>query len=85
VTTAAGLLLPLSRLGFVVAAVTGLLMFAPGRVSSPTVAAPRWKLGLIVLAGLNILLFHKGTYRACSTGTMTESRPSPPVQHRSCP
>lgn len=66
VTTAAGLLLPLSRLGFVVAAVTGLLMFAPGASLIADRGSAPWKLGLIVLAGLNILLFHKGTYRSVS-------------------
>ena len=63
VTTAAKHLLPLSHLGFMITAATGVAMF----LSSATLTADRgsapWKLGLIVLAGLNIMIFHRGTFR----------------------
>src|SRR5690349_14570905 len=77
VTTAASVLLPLSRLGFAVAAVTGVLMFAPGANLIADRGSAPWKLGLIVLAGLNILLFHKGVYRTVSD--WDDDRVSPPA------
>ncbi|MER6424733.1 DUF6644 family protein [Streptomyces sp. NPDC001137] len=75
VTIAAHHLLRLSRLGFVIAAVTGVAMFVPGagriadRVSAP------WKLGLILLAGLNILVFHRRTYRSVADWDMDQPTP----------
>jgi hypothetical protein len=60
-------LLRLSHVGFAIVASTGLLMFtgiAFGAASSP--AAP-WKFGLIVVAGVNILVFHFGIYRTVAT------------------
>jgi hypothetical protein len=63
VTTAADYLLPLSRLGFAIAAVTGVLMFVPGANLITDRGSAPWKLGLILIAGLNILIFHRGTYR----------------------
>ncbi|UZX05429.1 hypothetical protein F8G81_10825 [Arthrobacter sp. CDRTa11] len=63
VTTAANYLLPLSRLGFVIAAATGVLMFLPAASLMADRGSAPWKLGLIMVAGLNILIFHRGTYR----------------------
>lgn len=75
VTTAAKHLLPLSQLGFMITAATGLAMF----LSSATLIADRgsapWKLGLIVLAGLNILVFHRGTYRRVAHWDVGRSTP----------
>jgi hypothetical protein len=75
ITTAASHLLPLSHLGFIIAAFTGLVMF----LSSPALIADRgsalWKLGLIVLAGLNILIFHRRTYRGVADWDMGRSTP----------
>ncbi|WP_269936715.1 hypothetical protein [Arthrobacter sp. HY1533] len=63
VTTAARHLLPLSHVGLVVALATGVaLMSAQPIVVAGSSAAP-WKLGLLLLAGLNILVFHRGVYR----------------------
>lgn len=75
VTTAANYLLPLARLGFVIAVVTGILMFLPaanlmaGRGSAP------WKLGLLLIAGLNILIFHQRTYRNVADWNLSEPSP----------
>ncbi|WP_406020644.1 hypothetical protein OH802_17920 [Nocardioides sp. NBC_00850] len=63
VTTAAKHLLPLSHLGFMIAAVTGVAMFLPGANLLADRGSAPWKLGLILLAGLNILIFHRHTYR----------------------
>ncbi|MFJ8021492.1 hypothetical protein [Streptomyces sp. NPDC096311] len=62
-TTAARHLLPLSRLGFAVAALSGAAMFVSGATSVGNSGAAPWKLGLIVVAGISIAVFHKGVYR----------------------
>lgn len=63
VTTAAEHLLPISRLGFAVAATTGVVMFLPGADLMPDRGSAPWKLGLLLVAGLNVLVFHRLTYR----------------------
>jgi hypothetical protein len=64
VTTATRLLLPISHIGFLIVAITGSAMFTGlVYVISKSAAAP-WKLGLIAVAALNIVVFHKGTYRS---------------------
>ena len=56
-------LLPISRLGFVIVAITGVIMFtAIASIISNSSATP-WKFGLIVLALVNVIVFHKGIYR----------------------
>lgn len=75
VTTAAQYLLPLSRLGFAIAAVTGVLMFLPGATLLADRASAPWKLGLILLAGLNILVFHRSTYRRVQEWDTDEPTP----------
>jgi hypothetical protein len=63
VTTAARVLLPISHLGFAVAICTGVaLLSAQATVVAETGAAP-WKLGLLIVAFLNVLIFHCGVYR----------------------
>lgn len=64
VTTAASHLLRLSHLGFVIAAATGVAMFLPGANLIADRGAAPWKLGLLLIAGLNILIFHRRTYRS---------------------
>jgi len=63
VTVVARSLLPLSRAGFFIVLVTGLTMFAAVAFTVGSSGAARWKLVLIILAGLNILLFHGGVFR----------------------
>lgn len=64
VTTAARNLLPLSRIGFTIAVITGIaLLSAQATVVAGTAAAP-WKFGLLILACLNVLVFHYGIYRS---------------------
>lgn len=63
-TIAASHLLRLSRLGLVIAAATGVAMFLPGANLIADRGSAPWKLGLILLAGLNILIFHRRTYRS---------------------
>lgn len=63
VTTAARYLLPVSHVGLAIVATTGIaLLSAQATVVAAAWAAP-WKLGLIVVAGINVLVFHKGIYR----------------------
>ncbi|WP_405928061.1 hypothetical protein OG554_05020 [Streptomyces griseus] len=63
VTTAANHLLRLSHVGFVITAVTGVALFLPGANLIADRGSAPWKLGLILLAGINILIFHRRTYR----------------------
>jgi hypothetical protein len=61
--TAARYLLPVSHVGFAIALTTGVaLLSAQATVVAGAGAAP-WKLGLLILAGLNVLIFHFGTHR----------------------
>jgi hypothetical protein len=63
VTIAARYLLPISHIGLAIALTTGFaLLSAQATVVAGTGAAP-WKLGLLILAGLNIPVFHYGVYR----------------------
>ncbi|MET9440644.1 hypothetical protein [Streptomyces sp. NPDC006610] len=75
VTTAADHFLRLSHLGFMIAAATGVIMFLPGASLIADRGSAPWKLGLILLAGLNILIFHRWTYR--SVADWDEDRPTP--------
>jgi hypothetical protein len=77
VTTLGGYLLPLSRLGFVIAAVTGVLMFLPGASVVAERGSAPWKLGLLLIAGLNVLIFHGRTYRSVADWDLGERTPSP--------
>jgi hypothetical protein len=66
VTTAARNLLPVSHIGFATAVITGLaLLSAQATVVARTGAAP-WKLGLLILACVNVVVFHFGIYRRVS-------------------
>ena len=63
VTTAARSLLPVSHIGLAVAVITGIvLLSAQATVVASTAAAP-WKFGLLILACVNVLVFHYGVYR----------------------
>ncbi|MGR3200366.1 MAG: DUF6644 family protein [Paracoccus sp. (in: a-proteobacteria)] len=56
--------LPLCFIGFAAAAISGGLMFTGiARAVGLSAAAP-WKLGLILISGVNILIFHFGIYRS---------------------
>jgi hypothetical protein len=63
VTTAARHLLPLSHIGFTVAAVTGMALFAASALTVGFSVAAPWKLGLIFISGVNLAVFHHGVYR----------------------
>jgi len=63
VTTAARCLLPVSHIGLAIVAITGFaLISAQATVIASASSAP-WKLWLIIVAGINVLVFHKGIYR----------------------
>ncbi|WP_104139015.1 hypothetical protein [Arthrobacter sp. ZGTC131] len=77
VTAAANYLLPMSRLGFIVAVVTGVVMFVPGASLIADRGSAPWKLGLLLIAGLNILIFHRGTYRSVADWALDRATPMP--------
>ncbi|WBU60574.1 DUF6644 family protein [Paracoccus albus] len=79
VTTVTRNLLPLSHVGFAAVLMSGVLMFfGIARAVGFSAAAP-WKLGLIALAGVNILVFHFGIYRSVS---IWDQQPTPPIAAR---
>jgi len=63
VTTAARYLLPISHIGLAVALVTGIALLSAQPIVVAGSAAAPWKFGLLLLAGLNVLAFHRGAYR----------------------
>lgn len=63
VTKAARSLLPVSHVGLAVAVVTGIALFSAQAVGVAGSGAALWKLGLLLLAGLNVVVFHRGVYR----------------------
>lgn len=64
VNTAARYLLPVSHTGLAIAATTGVaLLSAQATVIASAGAAP-WKFGLLILAGLNVAVFHGGIYHS---------------------
>jgi hypothetical protein len=64
VTSAARHLLPLSRVGFLITVLSGAVMFVSGAMAVGNSGAAPWKLGLLLLAGVNIAVFHLGVYRS---------------------
>ncbi|MGA4419583.1 hypothetical protein ACI2UY_05325 [Ralstonia nicotianae] len=69
VTTAARHLLPISHVGFAIAIITGIaLLSSQATVVARTGAAP-WKFGLLLLACLNVLVFHGRIYRRVNEWT----------------
>jgi hypothetical protein len=63
VTLVTRYLLPICHTGFTVVALTGAAMFAAVALTVGSSDAAPWKFGLIAVAGLNILVFHRGVYR----------------------
>lgn len=63
VTKAARYLLPVSHIGLVVSFATGVALFSAQPVVVAGAASAPWKLGLLLAAGLNVLVFHRGVYR----------------------
>jgi hypothetical protein len=75
VGAAARTLLPVSHVGLAIAFVTGIaLLSAQATVVARTSAAP-WKLGLLILAGLNVLVFHTSTTRRLAEWTSSAITP----------
>ena len=63
---------------FIVAAVSGALMFAPAAVRYAGNSAFQWKMLALVLAGLNMLAFHAGPWRSIARWDGAE----PPLRAR---
>jgi len=69
VTTAARYLLPVSHIGLAIAFATGIaLLSAQATLVAGAGAAP-WKFGLLILACLNVPVFHYGIYRSVEKWT----------------
>lgn len=63
VTTAARTLLPISHIGLAIAVATGIALLSAQATMVAAAGAAAWKLGLLILACLNVLVFHYGVYR----------------------
>lgn len=63
VTIVTRYLLPVCHVGFAIVVCSGIPMFTATAVAIGEGAAAPWKFGLIVLAGINIAVFHRGIYR----------------------
>ncbi|MCZ8403807.1 hypothetical protein BI147_02760 [Achromobacter xylosoxidans] len=75
VTTAARHLLPVSHIGFALLMITGIaLLSSQATVVAGTGAAP-WKFGLLILACVNVLVFHCGIYRRVNEWTDATATP----------
>lgn len=78
VTTAARHLLPVSHVGFAIVVLTGVvLLSSQATIVAATGAAP-WKFGLLILACLNVLVFHGGIYRSVNEWTDAAVTPVAP-------
>jgi hypothetical protein len=75
VTRAARYLLPVSHLGLVAAVVTGVLLLSAQAVGVAGSSAAPWKLGLLPLAALNVLVFHRGVHRRVDEWSYAEATP----------
>lgn len=76
VTTAARYLLPVSHVGLAIAIATGLGLFSAQAVGVAGSSAAPWKLGLLLVAGLNVLVFHRGVYRRIADWTEASRTPA---------
>jgi hypothetical protein len=75
VSALAGHALPWSRVGFGVVALSGALLFAANATQVAHNTVFQFKLVLIAAAGLNILLFHTGTFRTVESWDTAERTP----------
>lgn len=75
VVTAGRCLLPISHIGMVIAVVTGIaLLSAQAAVVAKSGAAP-WKFGLLLIACINVPVFHHGVYRLVDAWNEAASTP----------
>lgn len=77
ITTLSKELVPWAWFAFVVATITGLGMFITRAASHVVNPAFQWKLGLLVLAGINMVYFHKRVYADIEKWDTGTSIPTP--------
>ena len=77
VTTSARQPLPVSHIGLAIAAVTGVVLLSAQATAVAGSAAAPWKLGLLVVAGVNVLVFHRGIYRRVDEWANAAVTPAP--------
>lgn len=75
VTSAARYLLPVSHVGFAIVAITGLALLSAQATMVAAAGAAPWKFGLLILACLNVLVFHYGIYRRVDEWTDAAATP----------
>lgn len=76
VTTAARYLLPLSHVGLIVALLTGIALISAQPIVIASSPAAQWKFGLLLVAGLNVLVFHRGVYRRVNEWAKSRATPT---------
>ena len=76
VPQAARYLLPVSHVGLAIAVVTGISLFSAQAVGVAGSGAAPWKLGLLLVAGLNVLAFHRGIYRRVDEWADADATPA---------
>jgi hypothetical protein len=77
VTQLAHEILPLTWVAFAVALITGVAMFTSNATEYVHNTPFLWKMGMLVLAGVNMLVFQLVTYRG--VGQWDEARVTPPA------
>lgn len=75
VTAAARTLLPVSHFGFAVVVITGVALLSAQATMVAAAGAAPWKFGLLILACLNVLVFHFGVYRRVEEWTNSAVTP----------
>lgn len=75
VRKAARYLLPVSHVGLAIAVATGILLFSAQAIGVAGSGAAPWKLGLLLVAGLNILVFHLGVHNRVDDWADTGTTP----------
>lgn len=76
VTTAARTLLPVSHIGLAIVVITGISLLSAQATMVAAAGAARWKFGLLILACLNVLVFHLGIYRRVDEWTNAAVTPA---------
>ncbi|NNA92316.1 DUF2214 family protein [Pseudomonas gessardii] len=70
-------LLPYTWVAFAACVITGLLMFSANATTYAQNSVFWWKMGLLLLAGLNMGVFHLGTFRRINDWDTTLPPPGP--------
>lgn len=75
VTTAARHLLPVSHVGLAIAVATGIALLSAQATMVAAAGSATWKFGLLLIAGINVAVFHFGVYRSVDEWNGDEETP----------